>query len=684
MADLAYSQDDTEEAAPQMPTALKLAQILQAQNLVSMLDEQQLAEISRKAIDGYKLDDDSRTDWKERNKEAINLAMLLMEEKNYPFQGAANVKYPLLTTAALQFNARAYPAIIQGDQVAKCRVNGHDEDGQKEKRAERVSDHLSWQLTSEMPEWEEDTDRLLMMDAIIGAMFRKVYYDPTLGRKASRLVTPDRLVVNYKARSLKDVPRISEEMWLYPYEIQERINDGRYAEFEYGDAPVEGGQSDDESPHKFIEQHRLIDLDGDGYPEPYIVTIHLETEKVCRVVPNFTMETVRVTQDGKIAAIRRQDYYVQYPFLPSPDGGIYGMGLGWLLYSTNEAINATLNQMLDAGHLSLIQGGFVSAQAGIRDRKITLSKGEWKVLNTSVPMKDAVFPMKYEPPSEVLFQLLGFLVDQGKDVSNVKDILTGDTGGKTMQPTTVLALIEQGMKVFNAIFKRIHRAVKHELDLHARINFEHLTPEAYNAFFDGPEQYDPQADYNMADMNVTPVSDPSVSTQMQALAKSQVIAEIATNNPAINQEEATRRRLEAAGIEDIDKLMVQQPGPDPFAEAMKQLTALKLKGEIEKLETASILDIANAAGIEGDQALATFLAFVQSLQTQHGMEQDNAQAGQGQLPGVAGTSGDQMGAGMPDAGGGDGQPADTGTPVQQPQSSGVPAASAGSVPGGAG
>lgn len=674
MAD-AYADDEIEqdaEAAPaqEITPAEKLQAILVAKNLAADLAEQpdgdqKLAEIARLAIDGYELDDRSRADWKKRNTAAMDLAMLLGGDKDYPFHKASNVKYPLLTTAALQFNARAYPAIVQGDRVAKCKVNGHDADGSKAKRGSRVSEHMSWQLTSEMPEWEEDTDRLLLIAPIVGSVFRKRYFDPTLGRQCSRLVTADRLVMNYRARSIKDVPRISEEMMLYPYEIEERIRDGRFVEFVYGDAPADtddpnAAESDEQTPHKFIEQHRLLDLDGDDYPEPYIVTIHLETEKVCRIVPNFTAKTVRVTEDGRVAAIRKQDYYTQYTFLPSPDGGIYGMGLGWLLLSTNEAINSTMNLMMDAGHLANIQGGFISATAGLKERTFRLKMGEFKVVQSSGPINSAIMPVTFPGPSEVLFKLLGLLIEQGREVSSTKDVLTGDTGGKVMAPTTTLALIEQGMKVFNAIFKRIHRAVKHELDLHARINEEHLTPEAYNAFFDGPEQYDPKADYNSADMNISPVSDPSVSTQMQKLAKAQVIAEIAQDNPLVNPMEATKRRFEAAEIEDVESLLMKPPEPDPaelaFADAMKKMTLQEMVAKIGRIETQSLNDIASAEAAEEGQQLSLYDAYLRTLQAEHSMEQDDAAAaasGPGGIPGMEGAPGNAMGApdaGIPDAG----------------------------------
>lgn len=695
MAGAEFGYNETEDDVPEepfaeqsRPPAERLAELIQTPNIAALLDDDDLKEISTKALDGYKLDKSSREDWEGRVEGAMDLAMLLAEEKDYPFNGAANVKYPLLTTAALQFNARAYPAIVQGNVVAKCKVNGHDPDGAKAARGDRVSEHLSWQLTSEMPEWEEDTDRLLMILPIVGCVFRKTYFDPTIDRKCSRLVTANRLVINYRSRSLQDVPRISEELTLYPYEIEERIRDGRFIEFKYGEAKPdekdESGRIDEDGPHKFIEQHRLLDLDEDGYAEPYIVTIHVESEHVCRIVANYSMETVRVTQDGKVAAIRKQEYYTKYLFMPSPDGGAYGMGLGQLLFSTNEAINTTLNEMLDAGHLSNLQGGFISANAGIREKSITLERGKFKVLNTALPMQQAVMQMKYDGPSAVLFNLLGLLIDQGKEVSSTKDVLMGDTAS-TATATTTLALIEQGMKVFNAIFKRVHRSVKHELDLHCRLNKEHLSPEAYNAFWDAPapaqmpgmapqaapQQFDPKADYDMSGMDVTPVSDPTISTEMQRLAQASIIREIAANNPMVNQEEATRRSFEAARVPDVDKLMIKPPQPDPkelaFAEAMKSMTLLELKTKIEKLETAALLDIANAEAAEEGSQISFYDQYLKSLQAEHAMEQSSAQqaaGGQGQLSGMAGAPGNEMGAGAAPGAGGGGQGVSAGPAIQ--------------------
>lgn len=650
-----YAEQSEVEAASRLgdPVA-KLAELLAMPNIADTLDEAKLGEIAQKAIQEYDIDKKSRDMWETRIKEAMDLAMLVAEQKNYPFAKASNVKFPLLTTAALQFNARAYPAIVQGNRVVKCASWGQDPAGQKAARGDRVSEYMSYQLLAELPEWEEDTDKMLLILPIVGCVFRKVYFDPSLGRNTTRLVTADRLVVNYFARSLEDCPRVTEEMRLYPYEIQERIRSGRFIEFEYDGAADSSAETDKEkpddqdpdAPHLFLEQHRLLDLDGDGYPEPYIVTVHHGMQKVCRIVANFSEESVNI-ENGKISAIRKQQYYVKYQFLPSPDGGFYGWGFGWLLKDIGEAINTTVNEMLDAGHLSNVQGGLVSSQLGIKEKKITIAPGEWKVLNTSGPINQAVMPISYPGPSSTLFNLLGLLIDAGKDVAAIKDVLTGEGMGKNASPTTTMALIEQGLQVFTSIYKRIHRALKAELGIHARLNRKHVDPEKYNAFFDGEEMFDPAQDYNEGDMDILPISDPATVSKMQKLAKAEFVFQTSQGNPLVNPHEALRRVYEAADVEDIDKLLMPPPEPDPEEEMLKriitELALEKQEADITKVHADTLNAIAAAEAAEEGPQIEAYLGYLNFLQ---GVLQAKlgGQDGQGGLPGMEGHPGDPMGA----------------------------------------
>lgn len=664
--------DDETVAAPavEMAPAQKLAVIMQIPNIAAVLPADKLGSISAKVLEEYQIDKTSRSRWEERIGDAMDLAMMVADEKNYPFQGAANVKYPLLTVAALQFNARSYPAIVQGNRVAKCTTWGRDPEGKKAARAERVSEHLSYQLLTD-PAWEEDTDKLLVVLPIVGSAFRKVWFDPAVGKNRSRLVSSGALVVNYFARSMEDTPRATEEMRLYPYEIGERIRSGRFIDFDYANASPDIQEdltekseqkvdpSDRDAPQLFLEQHRLLDLDEDGYPEPYVVTVHHSSGKVCRIAANFSQDTITIAEDGRVTAIRKQDYFVKYQFLPSPDGGFYGWGFGWLLKDIGESINSVLNMMMDAGHLSTVQGGLVSGSAGIKDKTIRVKPGEWKVINAgTTKLSDAMMPIRYDGPNATLFQLLGMLVEAGKEVAAVKDVLTGDTPS-TAPVGTTLALIEQGLQVFTSIYKRVHRALKKELALHARLNRQHLSPQAYNAFFDGQDQFDPQQDYADDDMDIVPVSDPNSVSKMQKLGKAQLLRDVARENPVVNQIEATKRVLEAAEIEDIEQLLVPPPQPDPEQEMMLKIAAMlelaereakidKTRADTLKAETGAMKDVSDMAGSQEGNYLGRAKLMLDALKAEQAaaQEQDRMELGngQGRLPGVEGQPGNPAGA----------------------------------------
>ena len=704
--------EDSEDEAPRKKK-LSFIELMQAQNVVELLDGEELAEIGSKVIAEYDIDEQSRAPWLEKTKAAIDLAMMVAEEKTYPFDKASNVKFPLVANAALQFNSRAYPAICPSDNVVKAKTYGKDPDGSKAARADRISEHMSWQLMSQMPEWQEDTDRLTLITPIVGAAFRKVFYDPSQGRKVSRLVTADRMVYNYWARSFNDLPRLTEIMSLYPYEIAERINDGRFAKFDYtnlergevGDG--EEGQtdpSDTDGPHVFLEQHRLLDLDEDGYPEPYVVTVHKGSQKVCRIKANWSAETARVEQgpngEVKVISLRRQNYFVRYLFLPAPDGGAYGLGFGWLLSDINESINTTLNQTFDAAHLANIQGGFINASLGPKQRNASFrfQQGEWKYLNTTGSLRDALMPITYPGPSAVLMTLLEFLINSGEKLASIKDVLTGDTPTTAPVGTTAM-LIDQGLTTFTATVKRFFLGLSQEYKLHAQLNEEHVTPQEYAEFFDvaeGEQPPDPKADYDVSTMDVLPVADPTSVTKAQKIAKAQAIYGLSAENPTMNKVEATKRMLEAIGAEDIEQLMVPPQQPDPALEALMKRgaeaeVAIKEAEAEDKVASATnklaaaIKAIADAEGVEAGNQMGFYAQVVNMLKTEHSMENDivgQANAGQGGVPGMEGQPGNPMGAGPPQIPGNGPDPAAAGFALGagEPPAGGMDPGAAGGIP----
>ena len=541
---------------------------LKGDNLVEFLDEAQLAQLGADMLTGFREDEESMQGWEDLGKKGLDLARMVSEDRTYPWPKPANAKYPLIAQAALQFNARVYPALAPADSPVKIKVWGKDEDGAKQKRADRVSEFMGFQLS--VSRWEDDIDRLTVQLPIIGTVFRKIYYDPVRGLTARNC---GRVVLNNDCPNFAQMPRLSEEFCLYPDEIVERIRSDKFIDFDW-----QGFEGNEEyAPHDFIEQHCRHDLDNDGYPEPYIVTLHKESEKLVRVVANFEADDVTMGQNQKVVRISAKEYYVPYPFFPSFDGTFLGIGLGHLLGNTSEVINGLINQIMDAGHLASLGGGFIGTGLNLKGGSIRIRPGEWQPIPTAGSViRDAMVPLTFPGPSPVLFQMLGLLIESGKDLASITDVLTGDVQ-RQQTATTTLALIEQGMMVFNASTKRLFNAMKREFALMARINSKTVSPDVYNLLEDLEEKADPRQDFDLTDMDIQPVADPAQVTSMQRMAKAQLVQELIPGG-IVDPREATMRVLEAAGVEDREKLV---PEVDPQVEQMKGAQAQM----IEALQT---------------------------------------------------------------------------------------------------
>ena len=626
--------DSVEEMVeePSMSPEQFVATVTASENLAAEMDDNQLNLIAQDVLADFDVDKESMAEWFTLMNRGISLAKLAKEEKTYPFERASNVKYPLITSAALQFNARAYPAIVPSGDAVRVATFGKDPQGQKAARGERISAHMSYQLNNQIEEWEEDTDNLLVQLPIVGTMVRKVWYDPVLQRPRMRLLPPGAFIVNNKVRNLSDAPRCSEEITLYPSEIRERIMSGQYVEWDYDEKAGEGTQDS----HELIEQHRRIDLDEDGYPEPYIVTVHTDTQTVVRIVADFDESTVKYQTEQQmvevpamamdpmtgqpmqvmqmqpqevvtgISAIERGSYFVAYKFMPSMDGGFHGTGLGMLLGDISDTINTIINMMIDAGHMASLGGGFIGSDMRIKGGNQRHRPGEWKLSQaTGGEIRNSIVPLTFPGPDATLFAMLGMLIDAGKEISSTQDIMTGDSGGQQQTATATLALIEQGMMVFSAAYKRIFRSLKQEYKLLAKINATTVSPEEYNAFHDGvgqdgqPQMFDPAQDYNARDMDVQPVADPRSVTKMQEAAKAQLLLQMVEMG-LVDQAETTLRVLDAAEIADTDKL---QPKPDPMQQQMAAFQSDMMMKMAQADLTLKMVDIDKAlAQIESEKA----------------------------------------------------------------------------------
>lgn len=585
-------------AAPRLTITDILSLIPTGENVAEYLTAEKLAEIGRTVVREYQIDKASRADLDDRMRDAMKLAKQVKEEKSYPWPKAANVKFPLMTTAAMQFGARALPAIVTPDPVL-ARVQGVDPDGVKRDRADRVSAFMSYQVMEQMDGWAEDTDKLLHALPVTGNAFRKTYWDPQLGKPCSTMIGMDCLYVNAKAKTIDTAPRVTEVFQRYPHEVTERQRTGLWLDVDIG-AYDDADTQDDDAPRTFLEQHRLLDLDDDGYPEPYVVTVHEASEKVLRIVPRFEEEDVMVNRQGAVSMIKARHYYTHYGFIPDPEGGFYYLGFGSLLEPINEAINTTINQLLDAGHLANTQSGFIglsqSAAAGLKGGTLRMGRpGELKsVQMAGNDLRNAIVMMDFKEPSAVLFNLLGLLIDAGRDIAAISEAMMGQ-GDQKATATTTLALIEQGQKVFSAIYMRIHRAMSSEFRKLYQINALYLNPIEQFRYHD-LEQAVFQEDFRLGDLDIRPVSDPQEVTSTVRMARAQFLMGFLPD-PFVNPLEIRRRIFEAASIPEVNALLVEPPPPpsDPKADA----DAMLKLAQAEKTETETVKAAVEIAAMGG-------------------------------------------------------------------------------------
>lgn len=565
-----------------------LAVLLDSTNIAESLDEQQLRKIGQDAFAGYDLDEQSRTDWVKHVDEWTKLAKQTIEPKTYPWVGASNVKYPLLSTAAMQFAARAYPSLVPSNgKIVNAKVVGKDPAGEKSKVAEAVSVYMSYQLLNEMKGWEEDMDKLLIMLPIVGTMFKKTYWDALNEENCSSLVMPKNLVINHWTRCLDDAERISEIIEMSPRKVKERQQSGLWLDIDFGRAPQplmdKPGPSvvDDTTPYTFIEQHTFLDLDEDGYKEPYIVTFHKESKKVVRIVARFDKTTIKQDEKGKLRKIDPIQYYTKFGFIPNPDGGFYDIGFGVLLGPLNESVNTLINQLLDSGHLSTLQAGFIGKGLRIRMGDNRFIPGEWKAVNASGgDLKQQIMPLPTREPSNVLFQLMGSLITSGKELASVAEIFVGKMPGQNTPATTTMATIEQGMKVFTAVYKRLYRSLTEEFIKLARLNYLYLNPNTQVQDLEieiSDQDFDPKVH------KIVPNADPTAVSQTEKLLKAQGLMELLPTG-ILDPVKVVQRILDAQEQPNWQELLnpqVAQTGQVPQQPDPKMLE-LQMKGQMEQ------------------------------------------------------------------------------------------------------
>ena len=591
--------------APMPPAPSKrdtqLDRLMAETNIAEELDKDLLVKIGEEVEKGYRRDLESKQSWDTSVDAWIKLAAQVREPRSFPWPNAANVKYPLLSTAALQFAARAYPALVPADgKVVQMRVVGMDQQGQKAEKAKRLADHMNYQLLTDMPDWEEEMDKLLVQLPIMGCLFKKTYFEDITKNNCSRLLGPKDLVVNYWAASLESAHRVTEIMQMTKNQVQEYKNAKLYLDVELPEPSYDGStpstvdvhglavpdSSDSSTPYIILEQHTYWDLDEDGYEEPYIITIEEKSKQVLRVVARWDSDGIHTNDDGDLVYISPVGYYTKYSFIPNPDGGFYDIGFGHLLGPLNESANTVINQLLDAGTLSNLQSGFIGKGLRLKMGEQRFQPGEWKAVNaTGDDIKKQIFPLPTQQPSEVLFKLLGLIIESSEKLASVAEIFVGKMPGQNTPATTTMASIEQGMKLFTAIYKRIYRSYTKEFQKLFRLNglyvenldkAQHILDQPIT-----PEDYDPKA------YDVCPTADPTAVSSTQKLLKAEGLMQVLSLG-TLNVLEVTKRILEAQEQPNIEVLMAQPtpPPPDPKVLAMQEKSKMdKEKHQMDMMAT---------------------------------------------------------------------------------------------------
>lgn len=571
---------------------MKIEEIFESSNLAKELDEELLVKIGDYVYQGYQTDVKSLGNWEENLEKWTKAALQVVDQKTFPWPNASNVKFPLLATAAMQFNARAYPTLVPASgKIVSCKTVGADPDGEKHKRAQRVSTHMSYQLIEEMEDWEDDQDKLLAILPIAGTCFKKTYWESEKQKNCSKLVLPRDLVINYWAKSIDDVERKTHRIEMSKRIVKEKQLNGIFLDVDLQEpsnenldtnkvnsADLQIPNVDDTTPYLILEQHTYYDLDEDGYPEPYIITIEAMSKKVLRIVARFYPEGVQTNEDGDITSIKAIEYFTKYGFIPNPDGGFYDIGFGRLLGPINESVDTLINQLVDAGSLSNLQSGFIGKGLRIRMGEAKFAPGEWKAVNaTGDDLKKQIFPLPLREPSNVLFQLLELLIRSGKELASVAEIFVGKMPGQNTPATTTMASIEQGMKIFTAVYKRVYRSMTKEFRKLYNLNKIYLDPQTIIEVLDEPI---PDSDYKGPEEDIKPAADPSAASQQEKLQKIQAVGnmlQLGTINPMA----FTTEMLNILEIPNPEKFVMQpQPKPDPKAQE------LQMKAQMEEKKAA--------------------------------------------------------------------------------------------------
>lgn len=550
------------------------------ENLAEKIDEGTLQTISDDILQMIKDDLTSRKDWEKTYKEGLELLGLKIDDRTEPWDGACGVFHPILSESVVKFQSETILETFPASGPVKTKIVGKITP-EKEEAASRVQDDMNYELTEVMVEYRNEHERLLWSLPITGSAFKKVYFDPSLNRQVAMFIPAEDIIVPYGASDMESSPRIAHRMRKTENQVKKLQVAGFYRDVELEEpqrniTDIEK-QKDEETGINIVDDDRYLlyevhidyDLPGfedpDGVALPYVITI-ASTGEVLAIRRNYL-------EDDEFKAKRM--HFTHYIYIPG--FGFYGFGLIHLVGGFAKSATSILRQLVDAGTLSNLPGGFKSKDLRVKGDDTPIAPGEWRDVDvTGMTIKDSIVPLPYKEPSATLYNLLNTIVDEGRKFASVADLKVGDMSNQAPVGTT-LAILERTLKVMSAVQARVHAAMKKEFQLIASIVRDY-TPESYSYEVDAPKRAK-RSDYSIVD--VIPVSDPNASTMAQRVVQYQAALQLAQSAPQIyDLPQLHRQMLEVLGIKNVAKIIPiedDQKPMNPVSENMAVITGKPVK-----------------------------------------------------------------------------------------------------------
>ena len=562
-------------------------------NLAEFMDEGELEKLGSDLVGEVDSDINSRKDWVEMYVKGLDVLGMKYEERTEPWAGACGVFSTLLTEAAVRFQSETIIETFPAQGPVKTQIIGAI-DKMKEDAAERVRTDMNFQLVDGMPEYRPEHERMLFNLGLAGAAFKKVYFDPSLGRQTSIFCAAEDVIIPYGSSGARTAERVTHVMRKTKNDVRKLQVAGFYRDVELGEpvmihndvekkkAEEQGYSVTDDDRYQFLEIQVDYDMPGyeddDGVAVPYIVTIDRGTNQVLSVYRNWSED------DPK--KLKRQ-HFVQYDYVPG--FGAYGFGYIHLIGGYARAGTSLIRQLVDAGTLSNLPGGLKSRGLRIKGDDTPISPGEWRDVDVpSGSVRDNIMPLPYKEPSQVLALLLDRITEEGRRLGSIADMSVSDMGANAPVGTT-LALLERQLKTMSAVQARVHYSMKQEFKLLKEIIRDN-TPSEYDYVPHGGDRLAKREDYDMVE--VIPVSDPNSSTMAQRIMQYQAVIQLSQSAPQIyDLPQLHRQMIEVLGIRNADKLVPIEDDMkprDPVSENMAFLNGQPTKAFIYQDHDAHI------------------------------------------------------------------------------------------------